>query len=167
MNKHFVNKLAFPNRFSGSSVGPYDGDHSHLFESSSHASRRNGQAQDLVWKSMLLGQSRFLGRGCDEALFSEKNGFSVKRGEAIHVNEGLGKDLYNSVKSLFSCLVDVSDIFYFFCLGGGKGECEASGGGGGFDFCWKSQEGGGFPGRGGAEGPGGCLRRIGEFGGGG
>ena len=27
--------------------------------------------------------SRFLGRGCDEALFSEKKGFSVKRGEAI------------------------------------------------------------------------------------
>ena len=24
-------------------------------------------------------QSRFLGRGCDEALFSEKKGFSVKR----------------------------------------------------------------------------------------
>ena len=30
-----------------------------------------------------LTQSRFLGRGCDEALFSEKKGFSVKRGEAI------------------------------------------------------------------------------------
>ena len=29
------------------------------------------------------GQSRFLGRGCDEALFSEKKGLSVKRGEAI------------------------------------------------------------------------------------
>ena len=28
-------------------------------------------------------QSRFLGRGCDETLFSEKKGFSVKRGEAI------------------------------------------------------------------------------------
>ena len=28
-------------------------------------------------------QSRFLGRGCDEELFSEKKGFSVKRGEAI------------------------------------------------------------------------------------
>ena len=28
-------------------------------------------------------QSRLLGRGCDEALFSEKKGFSVKRGEAI------------------------------------------------------------------------------------
>ena len=28
-------------------------------------------------------RSRFLGRGCDEALFSEKKGFSVKRGEAI------------------------------------------------------------------------------------
>ena len=28
-------------------------------------------------------QSRSLGRGCDEALFSEKKVFSVKRGEAI------------------------------------------------------------------------------------
>ena len=28
-------------------------------------------------------QSQFLGRGCDEALLSEKKGFSVKRGEAI------------------------------------------------------------------------------------
>ena len=29
-------------------------------------------------------QSRFLGGGCDETLFSEKKGFSVKRGKAIH-----------------------------------------------------------------------------------
>ena len=28
-------------------------------------------------------QSRFWGRGCDEALFSEKKGFSVERGEPI------------------------------------------------------------------------------------
>ena len=28
-------------------------------------------------------QSQFLGRGCDEALFTEKRGFSAKRGEAI------------------------------------------------------------------------------------
>ena len=28
-------------------------------------------------------QSRFLGRGCDEALFSEQKDVSVKRGEAI------------------------------------------------------------------------------------
>ena len=28
-------------------------------------------------------QSRSLGRGCDEAPFSEKKGFSVRRGEAI------------------------------------------------------------------------------------
>ena len=27
--------------------------------------------------------NRFLGRGCDEALFNEKKEFSVKRGEAI------------------------------------------------------------------------------------
>ena len=61
--------------------------------------------------------------------------------------------------------VDVLDIFYFFCSGRGKGESEASGGGG-FDFYWRSQE-GGSPRGGGGEGPGGCLRRIGEFGGGG
>ena len=34
-------------------------------------------------------RSRFLGRGCDEALFSEKKGFSVKRGEAIQRMRGL------------------------------------------------------------------------------
>ena len=44
---------------------------------------------------------RFLGRGCDEALFSERKGVSVKRGEEIPVNGGFGKDFYrkgNSVK---------------------------------------------------------------------
>ena len=33
--------------------------------------------------------SRFWGRGCDEALFSEEKGFSVKRGEAIQWMRGL------------------------------------------------------------------------------
>ena len=33
-------------------------------------------------------QSRFLGRGCDKALFSEKKGFSVKRGGGNSVNQG-------------------------------------------------------------------------------
>ena len=45
-------------------------------------------------------QSRFLGSGCDEALFSEKKGFSVKRGEGFS-ESGVGKDFYrkgNSVK---------------------------------------------------------------------
>ena len=45
-------------------------------------------------------QSRFLGRGCDEALFSEKRGFSEKGG-CNSVNQGFGKDFYrksNSVK---------------------------------------------------------------------
>ena len=36
-----------------------------------------------------LPQSRFLGRGCDEALFSERKGFSVKSGEAIQWIGGL------------------------------------------------------------------------------
>ena len=34
-------------------------------------------------KGFSEGQRRFLGRGCDEALFSEKKEFSVSRGEAI------------------------------------------------------------------------------------
>ena len=60
-------------------------------------------------------------------------------------------------------LVDVSDIFHFFCSGEWKGEFEAPGRGGGAIFYGKSQGGGGgLPGgwgRGG-EGPGGCLRGI-------
>ena len=47
-----------------------------------------------------LYRSRFLGRGCDEALFSEKTGFSVKRGGGTSVNEGLGKDFYRKGNSV-------------------------------------------------------------------
>ena len=55
-------------------------------------------------------QRRVLGRGCDEALFSEKKGFSyfsvkkrvfIEKGGGNSVNEGFGKDFYrkgNSVK---------------------------------------------------------------------
>ena len=50
----------------------------------------------------------------------------------------------------------------FFCSGKGKGESEAPGGGGSF-FIENARRGEGFPG--GAEGPAGCLRRIGELGG--
>ena len=42
-----------------------------------------------------------MGSGCNEALFSEKKGFSVKRGRHL-VNEGFGKDFHrkgNSVKA--------------------------------------------------------------------
>ena len=53
-------------------------------------------------------------------------------------------------------------FFIFFCLGRGKGESEAAAGGGDFRFLLKIP-GGGFPGARGEEGPGGCLRRIGEF----
>ena len=61
-------------------------------------------------------------------------------------------------------LVAVSDIFVFFCSGSGKGESEAPGRGGGRFFFFFIEN----PRRTvGAEGPGGCLRRIGEFGGGG
>ena len=48
-------------------------------------------------------------------------------------------------------LVDVSDIFIFFCLGKGKGECVAPGRRGGrFSIEIPTRGGGG-------EGPGGCL----------
>ena len=49
----------------------------------------NPQARDQnnnranLYENEMVYQSRFLGRGCDEALFSEKKGFSVKSGEAI------------------------------------------------------------------------------------
>ena len=42
---------------------------------------------------IVKNQSRFLGRGCDEALFSEKRGLSEKGG-GNSVNEGFGKDFY-------------------------------------------------------------------------
>ena len=66
-------------------------------------------------------------------------------------------------------LVDVSDILDFFCSGRGKGESEVPGGRGNRFFIENSRTGGGSPGREGPrgrEGPGGCLRRIEEFGGG-
>ena len=62
-------------------------------------------------------------------------------------------------------MADVSDIFYFFSLGRGKGESEASGGRGSSIFI-EIPKGGGSPGGGGAEGPGKCLRRIGTWRGG-
>ena len=44
-------------------------------------------------RSSGVGQSRFLGRGCDEALFSEKNkGFFSEKGGGNSVNVGFGKD---------------------------------------------------------------------------
>ena len=62
-------------------------------------------------------------------------------------------------------LVDVSDSFYFFCSGRGKGESKAAEGVDRFFFCIENprEGGGGSPGGGGAEGAGGCLRRTGEF----
>ena len=62
--------------------------------------------------------------------------------------------------------MDVSDIFYFFCSGEGKGDPEAPGEGGG-RFLLKSQEGGGLQdgrGRGCLEG---VCSKLGNFGGGG
>ena len=46
-------------------------------------------------------RSRFLGRGCDEALFSEKKGVFSEKGGGNSVNQGFGKDFHrkgNSVK---------------------------------------------------------------------
>ena len=66
---------------------------------------------------------------------------------------------------VFLGLVEVSDTFYFFCSGKGKGESEAPGGGRSVFFIQKCQEGGGVSEEGrGVEGPGGCLRGIGRGG---
>ena len=46
-------------------------------------------------------QSRFLGRGCDEALFSEKKGVLSEKGGGNSVNQAFGRDFHrkgNSVK---------------------------------------------------------------------
>ena len=77
-------------------------------------------------------------------------------GAQFYLNLCLSQDLF---------LVDVSDIFIFFCSGK-EGESEAPGGGGRIGFLLKIPRGGGgcfLEG----EGPGGCLWRIGEFFGGG
>ena len=63
---------------------------------------------------------------------------------------------------LFFFLVDVSDFFFFSARGGGRGSPRPPGRGG-VDFLLKIPGGGGSPKEGGAEGPGGCLRRIGNF----
>ena len=55
---------------------------------------------DRFWEFPNLG-ANFGGRGCDEALFSEKKGFFSEKGGGNSVNPGFGKDLYrkgNSVK---------------------------------------------------------------------
>ena len=58
-------------------------------------------------------------------------------------------------------LVDVSDIFYFFCSGKGNAESEVPWGGRGDRFFIENpRRGGGVSSTGGAEGPGGCLWQI-------
>ena len=73
----------------------------------------------------------------------------------------------SSSAPVYLYLADVSDIFYFFCSGRRKGGSEAAGRGGGDFFIENPREGGGLQERDGAEGPKGCLRRIGDWGGGG
>ena len=63
------------------------------------------------------------------------------------------------------CLADVSDIFYFFLFGEGEGGVRGRRGGEGGRFLLKIP--GGGVSRRGAEWPGGCLRQLGIFGGGG
>ena len=60
--------------------------------------------------------------------------------------------------------MDVSDIFYFFCSGGGRGFEAPERGEGGRIFIENPTRGGSAGGEGG-EGPGGCLRGIGGGGG--
>ena len=55
----------------------------------------------LAWHvQSRLNLSRFLGRGCDEALFSEKKGVFSEKGEGNSVNEGFGKDFYRKGNSV-------------------------------------------------------------------
>ena len=64
-----------------------------LFLGPLRAAMRNSpeRVRDTIWTlpEKSGNRSRFWGRGCDEALFSEKKGFSVKRGEAIQRMRGL------------------------------------------------------------------------------
>ena len=65
-------------------------------------------------------------------------------------------------------LVDVSDIFYFFCSGDRKGESKAPGGGGGGRFLIENPRGGGgltAGGGGGARGREGVCGKLGRGGG--
>ena len=66
---------------------------------------RNGSCIAILFKSIgvrgRFDQSRFLGRGCNEALFSEKKGFFSEKGGGNSVNQRFGKEFYregNSVK---------------------------------------------------------------------
>ena len=96
------------------------------------------------------------------------------------VSTSSGKNIslpFTSKKSYHAASPDYMSPFYlggrfgFFCSCSrrGKGESEAprERGGIGFFKCLKIPGRGGFSGGGGAEGPGGCLQRIGEFLGGG
>ena len=66
-----------------------------------------------------------------------------------------------------TCLVDVSDIFYFFCSGRRKGESEAPGVGGGGRFFIENPRRGGAPEGEGPRGREGVCSELGNGGGGG
>ena len=70
-----------------------------LNPANSHVHKPEFSRQPLIPTQTNL--SRFLGRGCDEALFSAEKGFFSEKGGGNSVNEGFGKDFYkkgNSVK---------------------------------------------------------------------
>ena len=96
-------------------------------------------------------------------------GFLPKHGAAI-ASPFRGEDGHYTPLPLGTKLLGgrFGDIFYFFLLGGGGRGVRGARRGGGIGFLLNIPPRGGggcFPG--GAEGPGGCLRRIGEFWGGG
>ena len=74
-------------------------------------------------------------------------------------NNGLNISRFKLFRCISYYLVDVSDIFYFFLLGEGRGNLRRQDrGGGGIGFLLKIPGGGGVSKE--AEGPGGCLWRI-------
>ena len=90
-----------------------------------------------------------------------------KRGKTREITPP--KNSSERLLEIFLVLVDVSDIFNFFLLGEGEGGVRGAGRGGGLIFSENPRRegvygGGGLAGR---ERPGGCLRQIGGFWGGG
>ena len=53
-----------------------------------------------IYKEFIPPRSRFLGRGCDEALFSEKKRFFSEKGGGNSVKVGFGKDFYRKGNSM-------------------------------------------------------------------
>ena len=82
------------------------------------------------------------------------------------MGHSLGHPCFQGHSRRDSCLVDVSDIFIFFCSGSGKGESEAQGREG-WDFLLKIPGGGGSSGEEGLRCREGVCGELGNFEGGG